>query len=112
MDQVKSQRLTVLAEACSGALYGGDSGWKHVRFEEFVTDCRKAIAFSARCKNAGFIPPTKLRVKRHKLKIEPQSLWVRLENLWIRLLFKVAALALDVNVALMRSLEEFIEERI
>lgn len=52
-----SNKLLTLSDACSDALYGGERGWLNVDFTKFVSDCRKAIAFGVKCKNAGFEPP-------------------------------------------------------
>ena len=55
----ENQKLLTLADACSDVLYGGEAGWENVEFKQFVSDCRKAIVFGVKCKNAGLEPPEK-----------------------------------------------------
>ena len=53
----ENQKLLTLADACSDVLYGGEAGWENVEFKQFVSDCRQAIVFGVKCKNAGLEPP-------------------------------------------------------
>ena len=57
-----THKLLTLADACSDAIYGGECGWERVKFTDFVSDCRKAIAFGVKCKNAGLEPPQSVYV--------------------------------------------------
>lgn len=52
-----TEKLLILADSCSDVLLGGECGWERMDFKEFATECRKAIAYGVRCKNAGLIPP-------------------------------------------------------
>jgi hypothetical protein len=39
-----SQKLLKLADACSDALIGGERGWEIMEFDDFVSECRKALS--------------------------------------------------------------------
>jgi hypothetical protein len=42
-----TEKLLILADACSDALLGGERGWERMDFREFVAECRKAISAKA-----------------------------------------------------------------
>jgi hypothetical protein len=53
-----------LCEACSDVLYGGEGGWQNVKFEKFIDDCRKSIAYANRAKNAAKECTDRINIKK------------------------------------------------
>jgi len=39
-----SEKLLILADACSDALLGGERGWERMDIKDFAAECRKAIS--------------------------------------------------------------------
>ena len=46
------EKLLILADACSEALYGGERGWERGDFKEFVSEVRRALVERNRLKSA------------------------------------------------------------
>lgn len=70
-DMDNSTKLLTLADACSDALLGGECGWMEMDFNRFVSECRRAIAYGVRCKNAGLVPPP--RINRLPNRMSPDA---------------------------------------
>lgn len=45
-----TEKLLILADACSDALLGGERGWEQMDMKEFANLCRKAIAAKVKLK--------------------------------------------------------------